>query len=265
MIATPSLPSLESRSLDSLDHACRRETKRYQRSEASDTRFCLEIFQRALRLMAETPDSASAASERAIGEPERRRHAYTDEAARNLLVTIYSEFIKAQINRSAAPGIPLDDLVQQIWQHFWQAANGGLTFVSLEAALAYLKRTTISTLIRRRRQTWRAAREESLQQFVDVAGDGVLADEGADLFAEHTKQRFPDRCREILTDPLEQRLFWMRYSMGWPPRRIADQLKQAGVLLNERPATARSVSDLLDRCIKRLCLDQEIRDLLQND
>jgi hypothetical protein len=37
------------------------------------------------------------------------------------------------------------------------------------------------------------------------------------------------------------------------------------VLVNSRSATARSISDLVDRCCKRLCLDQEIRDLLQSD
>jgi hypothetical protein len=257
--------SVESLSLADLENACRRETKRYQHGEVSDRRFCLEIFHRALRQAVNSSNGTSAVLVGAIKQRGGVAPHYTDEDARRLLVTIYSEFIKAQINRSAVPGIPLEDFVHQVWLHFWQAANNGLTFVSLEAALAYLKQTSISTLIRQRRRAWDVAREESLQQYVDVIGEGALADADADIFARHTQQRFRARCREILTDPLEYRVFWMRYGMALPPRTIAERLAQEDVLINGRSATARSISDLVDRCCKRLCLDQEIRDLLQSD
>ena len=69
----------------------------------------------------------------------------------------------------------------------------------------------------------------------------------------------------MLVDPLEYRVFWMRYSMGLPPAAIARTLVDEGVLIKERVATARGVSDLLDRSCRRLSLDSEIRDLLCTD
>lgn len=259
------LASVESLSLAELEHTCRRETKRYQRGEANDRRFCLEIFHRALRQVMNSFTDTSAIEVRASKERGGVAPHYIDEDARSLLVTIYSEFIKAQINRSAVPGVPFDDLIDQVWLHFWQAANSGLAFVSLEAALAYLKQTTISTLIRQRQRARRIAREESLQQYTDISGEGAFTDTTADLFEQHVKQRFRERCRVVLTDPLEYRVFWMRYGMALPPRTIVKLLEQDKMLINGRSATARSISDLVERCCKRLCLDEEIRDLLQSD
>jgi len=42
-------------------------------------------------------------------------------------VQIYSDYIKARINPAAARPTPLEDLVQQVWLRFWQAANHGPT------------------------------------------------------------------------------------------------------------------------------------------
>jgi len=73
------------------------------------------------------------------------------------------------------------------------------------------------------------------------------------------------RCQELLADPLERQVFWMRYSMGYAPREIARELAQQGISIKARAPTARIVSDLLEQMIKRLAADPEIRDLLQSD
>ncbi len=87
----------------------------------------------------------------------------------------------------------------------------------------------------------------------------------ADLFHQLVRKRFRDRCREVLRDPLEHRVFWMRYSMGMPPRDIAATLLRTGIQINGRNPTARRISDLLERSCKQLQNDPEIRDLLRSD
>lgn len=233
-----------------LERACQRETLRYWRSEPSDSRFCLEIFRRALRL---SPGGSQA------GPP-----VYADEEARATLVRIYSDFIKAQINRSALQGAPMDDLVQQAWLRFWRAANHGLSFPSLAAALDYLKRTTLSMLFEHQRQERKRHREESLQQLVAATGNEPTAGDDADLFSQHARRRFQARCQEVLTDALARRVFWMRFGMALPPREIAQLLAGEGVTINGRAATSRGVSDLIERCCRQLELDPEIRVLLES-
>jgi hypothetical protein len=101
--------------------------------------------------------------------------------------------------------------------------------------------------------------------FYDSIGEEPLADAAADLFDQHVQQRFRTRCREVLTEPLAYRTFWMRYSMGLPPRQIAKDLLREGVLLKGREPTARLVSDLLEWSCEQLSRDHEIRDLLRGD
>lgn len=232
--------------------ACLRETARWRREGASDSRFCLEIFRRALL---------------------RQGAAFLDEPAREALVQIYSDHIRANISRKALPGHADDDLVQQAWLRFWQAAsNGSLEFLSLEAALGYLRLTTVSTVIEARRQALRRQRELALADLADgadgadTAGAAALSDAQADApFEALQRARFRERCRELLDDPLTYYVFWLRYSMGYPPREIAAKLDAMGIRLRGRGPTARAVSDLIERAIQRLAADQEIRDLLQGD
>jgi len=240
-------PLLAHLSLAEIERACHRETARYRRREPSDGRFCLEIFRRAL--------------ERSDGE----RRGFSDNAASEVLVRIYTEFIKAQINRAALHSSALEDLVQQVWLRFWRAATTGLEFPSLEAALSYLKLTVVCAVIENQRRTRKQWRLESLEQRIELSGEEGLADHGAEPFSQHARQRFRERCREVLTDPLEHFIFWRRYSMGFAPREIASALASEGVLIKGKSATARAVSDLLDQCFKRLEDDPEIQDLLRND
>jgi DNA-directed RNA polymerase specialized sigma24 family protein len=237
--------------LTELEVACRKETHLYRQGKPSDPCFCLEIFRRALLLAAQIDTSAAPV--------------YADESARAMLVGIYTEFIKAHINRDATRATPLDDLVQQVWLRFWRAANQGLTFPSLEAALMYLKQTTISELIENNRRAHMRRRDESLERVIAGSGEESLSDGSADPFAQHTQQRFRARCREVLTNPLEYRVFSMRYGLGLSPREIAVELVREGVLIKDRQVTARAVSDLLDRSFNRLGQDPEIHDLLCGD
>jgi RNA polymerase sigma factor (sigma-70 family) len=265
-------PLPESLPLAALEAACRQETRRFRNAGVGDSRFCFEIFRRALLHTADLLVSADGARtpQRSIKRSVRPSSTettptYGDEAARTVLVQIYTDYIKAHINREAARMTPLDDLVQQVWFRFWRAANNQLIFPSLEAALNYLKQTTISTLLEDQRQWRKRQRDTSLHEIMSRISEHTLIDSSADLFLAHIQQRFRDRCREVLTDPFEYRVFWMRYGRGLPPREIARELDGEGVLANARPMTARTVSDLLERCCRRLRTDPEIQDLLRGD
>lgn len=149
--------------LNDLELACRSETRRFQRGEPSDQRYCLEIFRRALQHLSSSVSETTSVDR------------YADEAARNMLVSLYSEYIRAQINRAALPRQWHDDLVQDVWRNFWMAANHGLMFNTLAGALAYLRQATVSVVIKYCR-TYRArAREESLQALVERDGEAPLS------------------------------------------------------------------------------------------
>jgi len=242
-------PPLEYQPLEDLTRACRGETIKFRKGQTSDGRFCLEIFRRALRIDASHSDGNAPI--------------YLDDAARETIIAIYTDFIQAQINRQAVPWIERDDVVQQIWLRFWQAARSGLSFPTLQAALSYLHLATVTTVIEVRRRERQRQREESLEQPEGRSERVLFA--AQDMFSEYTRRRFVTRCQEILAEPLERQVFWMRYSMGYAPREIARELAQQGISIKARAPTARIVSDLLEQMIKRLAVDLEIRDLLQSD
>ncbi|NJO83294.1 MAG: sigma-70 family RNA polymerase sigma factor, partial [Blastochloris sp.] len=208
-------------------------------------------------------DGASASvGQRTSKESHNHLPSYVDEDARTVLISIYTEFIKAQVSPAATKMMALDDITQQVWLRFWRAANHGLDFPTLSAALNYLKQTTISTLIESQRQARKRLRDESLQQLSE-SGDDFQRDGDSDLFSGLTQQRFRSRCREVLSDPLEYRVFWMRYSIGLPPRVIARDLEKEGVQIKGRTPTAGAISDMLDRVFRRLRADKEVQDLLR--
>jgi DNA-directed RNA polymerase specialized sigma24 family protein len=242
--------SLQRFSLDDLGDRCREETRRYRQSQPNDTRYCLEIVRRALRLAA---------------APGAARPLFSDEPARELLVRLYTSFIEANISRQIPHDGDFEDLVQQVWARFWSAAANGLDFRSLEEALAYLKRATVSTLISHHRQRRKRWRDDSLQQQVEALGDGAMADANADLFAGHVRERFRERCRSLIGDPLDYRIFVLRYGVGLPPRAIAAELAAAGMRLRDREPTPRAVSDVLERLFRRLRQDPDIQDLMRED
>jgi RNA polymerase sigma factor (sigma-70 family) len=240
--------SLSQLSIAELEQRCRQETQRFRQQGQSDPRYCLEIFQRALRL------SPSADGPR-----------FAEEPAREILIGIYTSYIEATLNRQAQRSSSPEDLVQQVWLRFWSAATKGLDFGSLEEALSYLRRTTVTTMIEEQRQLRRRGRDESLQQHIAEVGEAATIDLRSDLFAEHVRQGFRERCRTLIPDPLEYRVFTLRYGVGLPPREIARQLAGAGIRLREREPTARAVSDLLERIFNRLRQDRDIQDLIGED
>jgi DNA-directed RNA polymerase specialized sigma24 family protein len=224
--------------------ACSDETKRYRKSGENDPRFCLELFRRALSYVAAVP-----------GKPRP-----ADPEAQNQLVVIYTPFIEANINRQTMQLRDLDDLVQDIWTAFWRSAgNGELAFDHLGKALLYLQNVVRTLSIKHYRRLREARRTESLDASEDW--DDSLAQADTAL-SELTKRRFAERCRELIPDPLEWRIYSMRYSLVLKPQAIAARLEADGVQLLGKPPTARKVSDLLDRLMKRLGADAEIQDLL---
>ncbi len=243
--------ALQQITLTELVAACKRETARFQHSGTSAPRYCLELFHRALRL------SNTAEADAGTATP------YADDAAREQLVLLYTDYILAQINRAAIPSHWRSELVQDVWRNFWQAANHGLAFNTLAAALAYLKQVTVSEVIKYRRRKYRRAREESLQELTERVGEEPTT-ETTDLFETHVRTRFRERCAEVIRDSEEYRIFWLRYGLGYRPKEIARLLTDANPSTSRR-YTERNVSDILERCFRRLSEDSESRALLQSD
>lgn len=224
--------------------ACSDETQRYRKSGENDPRFCLELFRRALSYVATVS-----------GKP-----APADPEAQNQLVVVYTPFIEANINRQAMQLRDLDDLVQDVWSAFWhRASHGELAFDQLGKALMYLQHVVRTLSIKHYRRLREARRAESLEAREDWDDTFAQADTSLD---ELTRRRFAERCRELIPDPLEWRIYSMRYSLVLKPQAIAVRLEAEGVQLLGKPPTARRVSDLLDRLMKRLGADPEIQDLL---
>lgn len=247
MVAT--LTTARELPLAELERSCRRETRRYKEQQTSDQHFCLEIFRRAL-------EHRPAPAERSTAP------VYADEDARDLLVTLYTDYIRAQINRAALQHALAEELIQEVWRNFWMAANSGLVFTSLGAALTYLQRATVSVVIKSARQTRARAREDSLQAMVERVGEEPLPGGAGDLFDQYARQRFRERCRELISDELEHRIFWLRHGYGFTPKEIVQHLARLDIAA-EPPLTPRRVSDLLERTFRRLSQDTEIRTLLE--
>lgn len=235
--------------LPELVRGCQRETRRYQRGETSDPLFCLEIFRRALQ------------QERIGSSSADNAPIYTDNAAREALVVIYSEYVRAQIQRKAVRSALIEELVQEVWRNFWQAANTGLSFEQLPQALAYLRQVTVSQVIRFRRMQQQSLREASIHELVEAGSQESTLMSFDPLFAAYVQERFYQRCTEVLNET-EWRVFRMRYTLGYKPQELAQRLN---VLDPQAQYTSRKVSDLLDRIFRRLSDDKEIRDLLHHD
>lgn len=233
-----------------IEQKCVEQTKIYRREGRSDERFCLELFRRALAI---------------TGTNTHGMPLYADEEARTLLITIYSQYLRALINRQATHTLSVEDIIQQAWLRFWQAARQGFVFTSLGEALSYLQLVLRATIIMARKEERQHRRDESLSTFLREGEEMQVADAFANLFPQHVRRRFDARCRELIVAPLDRRIFWMRFSEGYAPREIAHRLASEGMLLADKPATARRVSDCIERIFAMLERDPEIRDLLQSD
>jgi DNA-directed RNA polymerase specialized sigma24 family protein len=232
-----------------LDH-CADETRRYRNGQATENQYTLELFQRALRHSAPQ------------GSGQRSPH-YSDEAARTALVEIYNGFVRARLCRAPLDPLPLDDMQQQVWLRFWQAANSGLAFDSLEAALGYLN-CAVSSTIHETRRSQQRRREQSLQRLLDDDDDMSMtaaSDPGERLFDEWLL----NQCCVRLNDPIEAQIFRLRYGSGLPPRAIALALRKQGTLLRKRDADADTVSAVLDTCRRRLRADASLAELLRGE
>lgn len=229
-----------------LEARCARETQRYRSGQPSDTQFCLEIFRRALRFAQAPPDAP--------------RPLWSEESW-DSIVRLYTPFIDAQISRKVLRDRSREDLHQLVWLRFLRAARGELAFASLDRALAYLKLTVASALIEEQRAFFRQQREVQLAELREGADDALLRDPAADLFDQQVAKDIRARVHALLADALERRIFWLRYSMGYAPREIAQILRDDDVQLVGRAATPRAVSDILERCIRRLGNDPQIRAL----
>ncbi len=159
--------------------------------------------------------------------------------------------------------ISVDELIQQLWMQFWQRAanrNNELEFIHLPQLIVFLqvsaKRAVRAERLRQRNEQ----NIKSIQEISEQAGEEDLL-KASDSFSELTRKRFRERVAELLTDPLNSDIFRLYYA-GYRRREIANYLQLRGVLIKEKAPTARVVGDALDRILKKLEADPEIRDLL---
>lgn len=231
--------------LNQVREHCRQETLKFQRSQPSDGRFCLELFTRAL-----------------VVAP----NGYADEAAWEALVETYTSRIHTVVRKRASLRLPpaeIEDFTQQVWLRISKAGQRGLVFTYLGQALAYIDKAILCEqidFIRRRTDH----NETSIDTMRDEYGQEPPANSAANPIPLHEQRRFDARCLELLPDPTVNLIFRLN-RRGHQPKEIAAILQRQTIQISNRPPTARAVSDILERAITLLSADQEIRDLLQSD
>lgn len=236
--------------LENLARECKEETKKFHRSEPSDERFCLEIFRRALSLAGMSANGSTPI--------------YADEAAREMLVITYQPYILSKIQKNPVWGMAREEIAQETWARFWSSARRGLVIERLASMLNLLALTAVTTVIELRRRQNKRSRDDYIDDLTEMAGEEFVKDPNGDIFSSYVRERFRQRCGELLPNPLEKRVFWEKYA-GFTPREIARQLASEGIAVKGKKPTPRLVSDILESCFKRLEKDSEIRDLLHSD
>lgn len=235
------IPSINQISLADIEKNIQSEMQyfRYGQSALGEE-YALELLRRAL--------------------PSKNTDVHPDKAAaQEALISLYTKLIIANIRGSAINPDEIEDVTQQVWLNFWQSAQmGRLTFSSLASFLSYLRMATRIAIFENQKNLIDYNRyhvNASIEEF-------VIVDEKQDLFGLYAKRRFSIRIKEIISDPLEYRIFALRYNMGFVPREIAAMLNQEGITINDKNVANHTISAILERIFRRLEQDPEIREIL---
>lgn len=212
---------LHSLTPDELARRCAAEQERYHQGLASDDRYCLALFQRAM-----------------YGH---------DEFAWSLIYQRFSPTLLAWLhkhryaNAVLAQGEP-DSFVTAAFGKFWQAtAAPGMDskrFPTLAAALEYLKRCLNSAVMDAMRQLEARQREESLEN-VDTKETGDKTSESAQELWDILERALPDRR--------ERRLAYLLFVLDYKPREVAQLFPRDFPTAQEVYRMTRNMLDRLRR------------------
>jgi DNA-directed RNA polymerase specialized sigma24 family protein len=210
--------------LDVITQRCEEETENYRRKLAVDTRYCFELFRRALE------DQVQDAYTSVF-------RIYQPQCARWVLG--FAGF--ADTNEPSPDGF-----VSEAFARLFQELRGEnfKQFPKLESVLAYLKRCVVTAILQQLRQRKAAQLEDEAGENIEVTFESTVESE-----------QIWERIRLLLPDPSDQALVDYRFRQGLMPAAIAG-------LHPERWASARQVSVALQRVVRTLRGDAELRSRL---
>ena len=232
--------NLQSMPLDDLAQRCAEETKLYFKNLEHDTRFCFELFRRAIL--------------------ERSSSAW--EAIR----TQYRSLIAKWVNRWADrhPDFPLasqehEDFIEDAFIRFWHSFTPEKFGRSqeLKAILKYLQMCVHSSTA----DTWRKMRREQFDQKLERNDDGeesMPAEVGStpeELVQNDEIWKF---IKSRLKDEKEYTVVYTSFHLGLSPRQI----------IAEYPKAFRDINEIYQckaNVLARLARDPELRKLLNLD
>jgi RNA polymerase sigma factor (sigma-70 family) len=214
-----------------LARRCAEEMARYRRGQCSDPRYCYDLFRCAL---AERDEEAWAA--------------------------VYSQYHRLVCRwLGDAPGDP-DGLVNETFERLWRAIPPDRfgNFSTLGGILEYLKRCARCTAIDARRREERTQAEKAAlarMQLVGTEGKRSPSEQALDAIVG---EQLIERATERLHDLEEQLVFRASFEWDLQPGTIAERWSDIF-------ASAREVSRIKERILRRLRRDEGIRALLETD
>jgi RNA polymerase sigma factor (sigma-70 family) len=226
------VPVLSESPLADLVSACAEQTDRFRSRLHHDTRYCFELFRRAV-------------SDRC-------------ESAWNAIYAQYKQQVRSWVGTGyqvCGPVLTPDDVVNAAFMRFWQAISGRFeSFESLSALLRYLQLCTVSTLLdmtRRGRLETQSLEDRGLGDRATVNPESHLLDSiaASELWAA---------IESRLNGELELQLMRASYVLGLPPQELVKRWPE------HFPDTA-TVNRIKERVLKRLLRDDRLRPRLGED
>jgi DNA-directed RNA polymerase specialized sigma24 family protein len=214
-----------------LARRCAEEMARYRRGQCSDPHYCYELFRCAL--------------------VERDEEAWA---------AVYSQYHRLVCRwLGDAPG-DLDGLVNETFERLWRAIppDHFAEFPTLGRILEYLKRCAQCTAIDARRREERTQAEEAAlarMQLVGTEGKRSPSEQALDAIAG---EQLIKCATERLHGPGEQLVFRASFEWNLRPGTIAERWSDIF-------ASAREVSRIKERILRRLRRDEGLRALLGVD
>ena len=214
-----------------LARRCAEEMARYRRGQCSDPRYCYELFRCAL---VEQDEEAWAA--------------------------VYSQYHRLVCRWVGdVPGDP-DGLVNETFERLWRAIPPDRfgDFSTLGGILEYLKRCAQCTAIDARRREERQQAEEAALARMQVWGAGGKPSPSEQALDAIVSEQLIERARERLHGLGEQLVFRASFEWNLRPGTIAERWPDTF-------ASAREVSRIKERILRRLRRDEGLRALLGMD
>jgi len=214
-----------------LARRCTEEMARYRRGQCSDPRYCYELFRCAL--------------------VER------DEEAWAAVYNQYDRLVQSWVGD--APGDP-DGLVNETFERLWRAIppDHFAEFPTLGRILEYLKRCARCVAVDARRREERRQAEEAALARLQALGAGERPSPSEHALDAIVGEQLIERAMGRLHDLGEQLVFRASFEWDLQPGAIAERWPSVF-------ASAREVSRIKERILRRLRRDERVRALLGMD